>query len=564
MIPYDYQEEAKRAVISDWESGILRCMICHPTGTGKTNTSIWTLQAAMRPSERALWLAHTDELLQQPLVRFGKLWPESNVGIVKAEQNDVGASIILGSVQTLRRANRLRKVLEHGKIDYVITDEAQHAPSRSYQTIYAALREANPEIRELGVTATPWRADGHGMIEVYEKISHQRNIQWAIKNGWLVPIDPYEIKTEVDISRVRISKGDFAVGQLEHVLEASDWHKIVARDYLRFCVAPFKEHKEMLGNRIAEQAIIYTPGVSSSKLVRDELRERGVDARHIDGTTPREERRALIKAFRNREFQALTNCQVLSEGVDIPSVEAVLMARPTKSHGLLTQVIGRGLRTYPGKKKCKVLLFCPAEAHILTHHDLGKSKKLKKAEEAAEKLAVEGVSEQISLFDEFTVDGVSTYAEAVNLFGMSTAAWFRNGAEFSLGLGTVDGFERVLFIVPPNGIDEWTLYGLGRKMKPEGKKHPFKPQRWKPDGQWRYYELGTGDIDELMAVATGVVDRHAADILSKKSAKWRDDPATGKQLNWAHRYAPGVALTKGEAAQIITHFQAKGILERVA
>jgi hypothetical protein len=385
------------------------------------------------------------------------------------------------------------------------------------------------------MSATPWRSDGVGMIKAYGHIADQKGILWGVEHGWLVPPRGQQVQTDVSLAGVKLVAGDFAKGQLQEVLSAAGWHELVARAYI--------EHGE------GRQALAYTPGVQTSKELCDALLERGISAAHVDGTTPKEERRAIIKAFRAREIQVLCNCMIVVEGFDAPSTECILMARPTKSHGLLTQIIGRGLRPYPGKEDCLVLLFATTDAHILTLFDLGKSKKLREAQKKAEQLGLDGFSEAIPLFDKEQLDGAGLYANAISLFAQSTGAWFRDGAVFSLGLGR-DGknVERTLVILPPNNGEGWRLIGLGKK----------------PGGGWQDYEIMEHtDIDPVMLIANEVAERRGANILYEKGKAWRRQPASSKQLAILRRFG-GVplGLSKGDAARLLTHKFAMSILKR--
>ena len=550
----NYQEEAVGAVIHDWNDGILDVVVAMATGLGKTRVGIGVLAKALPPDKRGLWLAHRDILIRQPLARLKSLWPAMDVGVVKAQDNDVDAQLVIGSVQTLCRPNRLHGLLAAGDIDFVVTDECHHSPSKSYCYIYDGLREVNPHLCHLGLTATPERSDRVGLRTVFQKFSYQKNIRWGIREGWLVPPNAQQIETGVSLSGVKVSRGDFVQGKLEDVLNAAGWPALVAGAYLKHCVEPVGEEKDdMPGGGIARQAIAFTPGVAGSKLLCNELTERGVSAAHIDGTTPQSVRRQVEKAFREREIQVVTNCAVYGEGADFPSTEAVLLGRPTQSHGLLTQMVGRGLRPFPGKEDCLVLLFATTGARILTIFDLGKSRQLKEAEEKAESTGIEGFSEPIPLFDEEAIDGVGLYARVVDLFGLSKNAWFRDGATFSLGLGEHEGHERTLVILPPNGSDDWQLVGVGRSVVHSDAWERGKVKR----GPWRVKVLAEApDTEELMMMAADVVERRGVPILSEKSKRWRKEPASDGQKRFARKWAPAAVvegLTKGEAAQAITH-----------
>ena len=533
----DYQQETADAVVADWDAGHLNTLIAHATGLGKTITSLNLLKQQMGPGERAIWISHRDELLLQPLARFAEWWPQSQLftGVVKAKQNEVGARLVFASIQTISRPNRLVQLIDSGPIDYLVYDECHHSVTKTAQAFISGLRAANPNMKHVGMSATPWRSDGVGMIKAYDHIAHQAGILWGIEHGWLVPPRGQQVQTDVSLEGIKLVAGDFAKGQLQEVLSAAGWHHLVARAYV--------EQGE------DRQALAYTPGVQTSKELCEALIELGVSAAHIDGTTPKEERRATIKAFRERKIKVLCNCMIVVEGFDAPSTECILMARPTKSHGLLTQIVGRGLRPYPGKKDCLVLLFATTDAHILTLFALGKSKKLQKAQEKAEKLGVGGWSEPIELFDREQLDGAGLYANAVSLFSQSVGAWYRDGAVFSLGLGKDNkGVDRTLVILPPNNGDGWRLIGLGRK----------------PGGKWQDYEIVEhSEIDTVMLMANEIAERRGLAILCEKNKAWRRQPASRKQLAVLKKFgAVPLNLTKGECARLLTHKFSMSVLRR--
>ena len=445
--------------------------------------------------------------------------------------------------------------------DGVVVSNCHHSPSDSYQRVYEWICEHNPDVKHVGLTATPWRRDGKWSTDVFQEMpkAAQKNIRWGIKHGWLVPPVGTEIQTEVfrggmfaaDLSKVGVSAGDFKTGELADVLDAAKWHMLITEYYLEQCVEPYGEPKELVGDAVGKQAIAFTPTVLGSKKLCEELKSRGVQAAHVDGTMSQRQRKPIERAFQKGDIQVLTNCAVYGEGADFPNIEVVLMGRPTKSPGLLTQIVGRGLRPYPGKEHCDVYLFAGHGTDIMTLFDLGKSKKLKQAEKKAEELGVPGVSTGISIMDD-SIDGMGTVATLVSLFGGSRDAWFRDGSTFSLSLGESGDplYQRTLVILPPNGDDDWHLIGLGRSITYDDKRRA---------GQWKIYEISSSpDIEEMMDLAAEVSERRSCDVLTKKNKKWRKDPASPGQLKYlkALGVRPPNLLGKGDAARMITHFDA--------
>ncbi len=571
-----YQQEAVDALWEALKKDDVWAVGCAmATGLGKTRVGLVFIDQHL-DGGRALWLAHRNKLVEQPLERLRELWPDANIGVVRARKNDVDADIILGSVATLTRENRMQELLAAGKIDIIVTDECHHGPSESYERIYKWVREHNPNVVHVGLTATPWRRDGKWAKGewTFQELPRgaQKNIRWGIREGWLVPPVGTEVETEVykqgkfaaDLSRVRVTAGDFNTGELADVLDAAQWHLLVAKYYLEHFVTPYDEEKEVVGSGEGKQAIAFTVDVASSKKLCEELKSRGVKAAHIDGTMSDKDRKPIERGFTSGKIQVLCNCAVYTEGADFPSAEVVLMARPTRSPGLFTQIVGRGLRPYPGKDHCDVVLFAGHGADLMTLFDLGKSKKVKKAEKAAKELGIPGVSAGINVFDEHTVTGAGTKATLVSLFNGSKHAWFRDGAVFSLGLGETKDeksgnlYQRTLVILPPNGDDCWHLMALGRRVW-------YGQDQKRHGGQWRVYELDAGmDIEEMMDMAAGVIERRACNTLSKKRKRWRKDPASKGQLGTLHRMGvtPPKGLGKGDASRLISHYIAMNVLRK--
>lgn len=187
----DYQQKAVDAVRAEWANGVQSTLGVAAVGAGKTNVFLALLveELTKNPKARALVLAHREELIYQPIERLYQFWPEwkGQAGAVMAEYDECDRRIVVATVQTLNSGNRLARVLAHGAIDYVVTDEAIHAVADTYQAVYQALREANPDVRHLGVTATPMREDKKGMAEVYESVAFKYGLKEMIKAGWLVP-----------------------------------------------------------------------------------------------------------------------------------------------------------------------------------------------------------------------------------------------------------------------------------------------------------------------------------------------------------------------------------------
>lgn len=310
------------------------------TGTGKTVCFAELARIIVQRGGRALILVHRDELISQARRKCEAigLWPDVEKG--KQRANTL-ARVVLASVQSLKGARLQRWAADHFAL--VIVDEAHHAVAASYRTILDHFTGA----KVVGVTATPDRADGQGLDEVYESVAYRYEIRQAIDEGYLVPIVARRIVVEsVDLSTVATRAGDFAQDQLADAMSDERALQGTARPLLElardrstiaFCVDV--AHAEALARTLNS----YRPGC----------------ARAVSGRTDEDERTAMLEAHARGEFQFLTNCDVLTEGYDAPSCSCVAMCRPTKSRGRFVQAAGRGLRPHPesGKRDCLILDF---------------------------------------------------------------------------------------------------------------------------------------------------------------------------------------------------------------
>lgn len=299
------------------------------TGTGKT--VLFASLASQWPG-RVLVIAHRQELVEQAAEKIGAL-TDGSVGIEMGEHK-VGESdckVVVGSVQTLCRESR-RQHFDADEFSLIITDEAHHAVGNSYRAVY----EAFPGAKHLGVTATPKRADELALGQVFESVAYQYGIEPAVRDGWLVPVRQKVIQVDgLDFSRVRTLAGDFNESDLEKILtEEEPLHEVAA------------SVSEIIGDR---QALVFCVTVKHAEMLAAVLnRYRPRSTAFLSGATDKETRAETVGQYKAGRIQVLCNCALFLEGFDAPSTSVVVMARPTKSLVLYTQVLGRGTRTLPG------------------------------------------------------------------------------------------------------------------------------------------------------------------------------------------------------------------------
>lgn len=357
-----YQREAIDAVHKAWTSGMRRPAIVLPTGAGKTVVFSalvreWQEEAVYRDfphGGRVMILAHRDELVDQAIAKLRAVMPGVNVGKVKATDRQTAADVMVCSVQTLatRSGKALQEVLDWeqdvGRIGLIITDECHHAAAASYQKIYAAF----PDALQLGVTATMARGDNVGLGSTWDDVVFQRSILWMIAKGYLTDVRTKRVDLkELDMGAVKVSGRDWQAGALGEALMEAEADTAIARAY-----------KEHAGGR---QGIVFTPTVETAVAAFYALRKAGIEAEVITGDQDRETRQGRYERYRAGRTQVLVNCMVLTEGFDMPQAEVAVIARPTQSAPLYTQMVGRVLRPYPGKKEALVLDLVGASANKL-------------------------------------------------------------------------------------------------------------------------------------------------------------------------------------------------------
>lgn len=341
-----YQEEAKQAVFAQWEGSVNRTLLVLPTGCGKTIVFAKIAEECVCQGKRVLILAHRGELLDQAADKIRK---STGLGcaLEKAESSSIGSwfRIVVGSVQTMMREKRLGQFSDD-YFDTIIIDEAHHCISDSYQRVLKHF----PEAEVLGVTATPDRGDMRDMGEYFESIAYEYTLQKAIKEGYLSPIRALTLPLKMDLTGVGISAGDFKAGDLGTALDP--YLDQIAEEMKNYCAD--------------RKTVVFLPLVKTSQKFRDVLCEHGFRAAEVNGESS--DRTEILQAFDRGDYNVLCNSMLLTEGWDCPSVDCVVVLRPTKVRSLYSQMVGRGTRLFPGKDHLLLLDFLwHTERHELCH-----------------------------------------------------------------------------------------------------------------------------------------------------------------------------------------------------
>ena len=335
---YPYQEDCLDAIFTALKTQRSTAV---ELATGMGKTVIFSHLVSRWKHGKPLVLAHTDELVTQAEKKVRRIAPHLNVGVVKAERNEMDADVIIGSVQTLRRRTPL------AGIGLVVTDECHHAQSPTYKRIYAQY-----DVPHVGFTATLSRTDGKPLGEIYESVAFVRSTPWAVRKGILANPVAYRVQVpDLNLSGVR-GRHDYREEDLGEALVTSMAPELI--------VKAWREHAD------GKKTVLFAPTVESARVFAAAFG----DAEVIHGGMSLEERRLVLKRHREGDFPVLANCMILTEGYDDPSIECVIIARPTKSKGLYIQMVGRGLRTFPGKTHCIVLDVTGVEHNLCSLADL--------------------------------------------------------------------------------------------------------------------------------------------------------------------------------------------------
>jgi superfamily II DNA or RNA helicase len=333
-----YQQDALDAIRNSYESGISKQLIVIPTGGGKTVT-FTSIPYIIPDSLPMLVLAHREELLDQAAKTISQVHPEFKVQIEQANRKvDLDCDIVVASVPTLGRSDSDR--INKFSRDYfktIVIDECHHASSKTYTNI---LDYFNFKFL-LGVTATPQRSDNLRLTDVFEEIVYYKNMSDLIQEGWLSRIVGYRVKTSVDISSVKTVRGDFAEGQLQKAIDIP-----VRNDSI---VAAYNDLTP------DTKAIVFCAGVQHANNVALSFQKSDIPSAVVVGSTSSEERHRIFSDFRQGKIKVVVNVGVLTEGFDEPSVETIILARPTRSNLLYTQIVGRGVRLFEGKTHCNII-----------------------------------------------------------------------------------------------------------------------------------------------------------------------------------------------------------------
>lgn len=539
----DYQREALAAVHHHAVRGLRRQLIALPTGSGKT--VIFSQLPRVFPG-RMLVIAHREELLGQAAEKISWANPALRVDVEQAGRRASShADVVVASIQTLATSPQRLQRLNPETLTTVVVDECHHSIARSYLQLLARFGLAPPveslsagdlarkvpsqRVRQLfqnfrpapdapllvGVTATPNRTDGRGLEYVFDQVVYDKSIISMIQAGWLADVRGIRLDTGVNISEVKVSRGDYQEGELSRAVNVRERNDVAVKGYQAFAEG--------------RQALVFCVDVAHTQAMCQAFQEAGIWAGYVVGGTPKDERADTIDAYHRGSLNVLTSCMTLTEGFDDPQTSAIIMARPTKSSLLYTQMLGRGTRIVPGKDDLLVLdLVDVASAGVNTVNtlfglppslDLSQVSVMEAEEELADYLdsmPMDGLGEAT------TIEDVIRLAEEFNPLLAARLpdyldhhmAWVSVGAGYALSLSR----GNVGVVVDLLGQATVKVHQPGERVETCG---------------------AFADEQDAIAWAEEMVRQRFPDdmYLVDRSAPWRlrKDPPTEKQLLWCQK-----------------------------
>lgn len=558
-----YQLAALEASRSKFRQGVRRQLIALPTGTGKT-----VVFAALRDyfgfKKRVLVLVHREELAQQAVDKIKKWNPTANVGTEMAQYTSSDSDdFVVGSVPTLGRldSERITK-FSPDSFDAVICDEAHHSVADSYKHIfdYFKLLEKDCPRLLLGVTATPNRGDGAALAEVYDEIVYQMSILDAIRGGWLVDMRGVRVSTETKLDGIKTRLGDFQLEDLRQAVNTPYRNGLIVKGWLN--------------NAADRQTVAFTVDIQHAQDLAKVFQDQGIAADAIWGDDP--DRARKLALHKEGAIRVLCNCGVLTEGYDDPQIRCIVMARPTKSGLLFTQMAGRGTRLQPDisnllEARHERLTITKSDCLLMdvvdntTRHSLvtlssifglGPKTDLKGksvVDALDEVVKQQKLRPQIDVQNLDSLDDLKARAEHVDLFQIkypepvlanSLLQWHQNtdGDSFVLLLP-----ENESVVITKDLLDQYHVVGSVNGNK---------------------FQTSERSLTEAFHRADGFVTQFGRNIihLLRRESAWMEAPATGRQIGFLKRMRIPVpaGLTKGEASRKISQIKARGFIPRAA
>ncbi|KAL2015500.1 hypothetical protein VTK56DRAFT_5355 [Thermocarpiscus australiensis] len=568
-----YQEECIQTVLASLESGHKRLGISLATGSGKTvifTQLIGRVKPLSETATQTLILAHRRELVEQAARHCSQTYPDKTIELELGKLSASGtADITVASLQSILSRDRFLK-FDPSRFKLVLVDEAHHIVAPGYLRVleHLGLRTKRPDSPHLvGVSATFSRSDGLKLGAVIDQIVYHKDYVDMIQEKWLSDVIFTTVDSKADLSKVkskgRGGLGEFDTRSLSHAVNTVELNDIVVRTW--FAKAAGRK-----------STLVFCVDLSHVAALTQRFRHYGVDARFVTGDTPTRERAERLDAFKNGEFPVLLNCGVFTEGTDIPNIDCIVLARPTRSRNLLIQMIGRGMRLHSGKQNCHIIdMVSGLETGIVTTptlfgldpdelvdaasademRELRGRREAEKAREAQARRFIKipeftGRSYNVTFTEYDSVfDLISDTSGERHIRAISRHAWVQVGPGRFILNGPAGTYLR-LEKVPGAGPEAPQFRALEVRALPPG---TSKSRYAAP----REILSATTFADAVHGCDKYAEERYPFYIISARM-KWRRDDATDGQLEFLNKFRgednklrPG-EISKGRAADMIT------------
>lgn len=546
-----YQGEDLLSIRDHYLRGKRRLLGVAATGLGKT-VLFSNIHQVIPKKKKILLIVNREILIGQSKAAIEKYNPDLIVGVEQAgNRHSWMDDVVIVSVQTVGSTkededgdpvfNKRLLSLDPDEFDIIICDEAHRALAKTWIQVlkYFKVYKGDPDYNDpekllLCLTATPNRADNKGLEEICEDIAFVRDIRWGIENKWLTDIEAYRVNTRIDISDVKVTKGDLDKKQLAKKINIPERNKLVVEKY-----------KEIADGK---KALFFTVDIQHAKDLADELNKQGVSALPMYSGMSEEDRAYAMEAHRTGRITALTNAMMLTEGYDDPSVEVICVVKPTKSRVVYTQIIGRGLRPFPSpealatfqksgqepkwiKPACIVIDFVDVSSkHTLctvptlfglsSALDLKGKKALKTLQEIeAQVEKLPQVKQSMAKIDQFDDLGkLTAHIEKVDLLSVpSTPPEIQKASELSwisIGEGYSLSTPEVTISIQPNTLGNYSVYSTKNGLQA--------------------YVGSKGDFNGALKMAEGQLDDNQYQF-AKASSTWKTDKPSMEQASLLSR-----------------------------
>ena len=347
--PRKYQLDAVKIVLKKIDLGTKKMLLHLPTGSGKTVIASIIIDELLKKNSdlKILFIAHRCEILNQTLAKINQQSPHIKAAIEQGERKTTGdESVIIASVQSIVRR---KSNFNPSEFSVIICDECHRSLASTWIDVLKFFSKSNPTL--IGLTATPRRSDGRSAINLFGEIAYSIEQTELQDLGFLSPIKYFSTKANLNLDNLAMTAGDFQVNSLSN--------KMMLPDIRKLTIDAWKEKAQW------KKTIVFCASVKHALALCEDFMEMGVNARALHGHS--KDREETLKEFKEGKIKVLLNYNILTEGYDEPSIECVLLARPTTSPLVYNQCLGRGLRTHPGKKNCTIIDIIDRSTHQLQY-----------------------------------------------------------------------------------------------------------------------------------------------------------------------------------------------------